>query len=93
RWRALRGDVTDAEAVRGAVSPGLDVLVLGAAVTAGTQREADDPAGILQVNVLALPGILQAARAARVRRVIQLSSAAVYGRAALGAEPVAETSP
>lgn len=93
RWRALRGDVTDAEAVQGAVSPGLDVLVLGAAVTAGTQREADDSAGILQVNVLALPGILQAARAAGVRRVIQLSSAAVYGRAALGAEPVAETTP
>ena len=78
-FRSISGDVTDAEAVRQAVSAGIDVIVLGAAITAGAKREATDPASILQVNLLAHLPILEAARDHGVRRVINLSSVAAYG--------------
>jgi UDP-glucose 4-epimerase len=75
------GDVTDAAAVKAAVMPGTDLVVLGAAITAGPGRESTDPASIISVNLLAQITMLEAAREARVRRVINLSSAAAYGRA------------
>jgi UDP-glucose 4-epimerase len=77
----IEGDVCDAAAVRAAVTPGTDLVVLGAAITAGPEREAGDPASIISVNLLAQIAMLEAARDARVRRVINLSSAAAYGQA------------
>ena len=56
--------------------------MLGAAITAGPEREAGDPETILRVNLLAQTPILIAARAPGVRRVINLSSAAAYGASA-----------
>jgi UDP-glucose 4-epimerase len=73
------GDVTDKVSVRQAVTHGTDIVILGAAITAGPEREASDPAGILAVNLLAHLPILEAARDAGVRRVINLSSVAAYG--------------
>ncbi len=64
-----------------AIPPGTDLVILGAAVTADAAREAREPETILSVNLASLPGILSAARAAGVRRVINLSSAAAYGSA------------
>ena len=89
----VQGDVTDVAAVTQAVTDHVGTLVLGAAVTADAAREARDPETILQVNLMALTPILRAAREAGVGRVINLSSAAAYGRAAMGAVPVDETTP
>ena len=63
-------------------SGAIDAIVLGAAITAGPEREAADPESILQVNLLAQVPILTAARRSGVRRVVNLSSAAAYGTAA-----------
>lgn len=79
RFRHIPGDVTDTAAIRQAVTPGTDIVILGAAITAGPEREASDPSSILAVNLLAQLPILEAARDAGVRRVINLSSAAAYG--------------
>jgi UDP-glucose 4-epimerase len=75
------GDVTDDAAVKAAVRPRTDLVVLGAAITAGPERDASDPASIIKVNLLAQIAMFEAARDAGVRRVINLSSAAAYGRA------------
>ena len=84
RIEVIQGDVQDEAALRdlfcgrriGAVFP-------FAAVTAGPQREAADPALILDVNLKGVIATLAAAReAGTVRRVILPSSAAVYGESA-----------
>jgi UDP-glucose 4-epimerase len=89
----VQGDVTDIAAVTQALRGGAGTLVLGAAITADAAREARDPETILQVNLTALAPILRAARDAAVQRVINLSSAAAYGRAAGGVAMVDETTP
>jgi UDP-glucose 4-epimerase len=77
----IGGDVTDAAAVKAAVRMGTDAVFLGAAITAGQERDAADPASVLSVNLMAQIPILEAARESGVRRVINLSSAAAYGAA------------
>ena len=76
------GDVTEPHSVESAIASGCDAIILGAAITAGPVREGTDPASILEVNLLAQVPILMAARRSRVRRIINLSSAAAYGAAA-----------
>ncbi|GJD52128.1 GDP-L-fucose synthase [Methylobacterium crusticola] len=83
------GDVTDPRAVAEAIGPGTDAVVLAAAVTADAAREAAAPGGILAVNLDAVVPALEACRRAGVRRVVNLSSAAVYGAAR--ADRLAET--
>jgi len=84
RVEVVAGDVTDAAALRevfrarriGAVFP-------FAAVTAGPDREAAAPHGVLDVNLHGLIRTLEAARdAGTVRRVVLPSSSAVYGESA-----------
>jgi len=82
RLAAIRGDVMDRRAVESAIAAGHDVIILGAAITAGPAREASDPETILRVNLLAQAPILIAARSRGVRRIINLSSAAAYGASA-----------
>ena len=64
------------------IATGYDAIILGAAITAGPEREASDPETILRVNLLAQTPILIAARSSGVRRIINLSSAAAYGASA-----------
>ena len=78
----IEGDVTDSPAVDAAIARGFDAIVLGAAITAGAKREADDPQSILQVNLTAQVPILMAAHRHHVRRVINLSSGSAFGAAA-----------
>jgi UDP-glucose 4-epimerase len=80
--RFIQRDVRDGAAVDAAIADAVDVVILGAAVTAGPEREARDPGTILAVNLAALPPILEACRRHHVSRVINLSSAAAYGAAA-----------
>jgi UDP-glucose 4-epimerase len=77
----VHGDVTDRQAVADVVASGYQAIVLGAAITAGPARDAADPESILQVNLLAQPPILIAARCSGVARIVNLSSAAAYGAA------------
>jgi len=93
RFETKLGDVTDADAVAAAFRPGIDLVVMGAAITAGRERDAQMPATILRVNLLAQVPILEAARVAGVRRIINLSSAAAYGAAGDHVEELAEETP
>jgi len=90
RLTAIQGDVTDRQAVEAAIAAGYQALVLGAAITAGPDRDAADPETILRVNLLAQLPILTAARASGVARIINLSSGAAYGMSAFRNEPLDE---
>src|SRR5258708_18404245 len=79
---AVQGDIVDRRAVEDVIATGFEAIVLGAAITAGAERDATDPETILQVNLLAQTPILVAARRRGVRRVINLSSAGAYGASA-----------
>lgn len=79
RLHVVEADVTDRVAVAAVVSTQVDALLLGAAITADAARDAADPASILQVNLAAQVPILELARDAGVKRIINLSSAAAYG--------------
>jgi UDP-glucose 4-epimerase len=89
----VQGDVNDLEAITRAMTYEIDTVVLGSAVTADAARETRDPETILQINLMALTPILRAARDAGVRRVVNLSSAAAYGQAAVGVAMVDEETP
>jgi UDP-glucose 4-epimerase len=91
--RFIQGDVRDGAAVDAATASSVDVVVLGAAVTAGPKREARDPDTILAVNLSALPPILDACRRHSVSRVINLSSAAAYGAASANDGMLREATP
>jgi UDP-glucose 4-epimerase len=93
KYTLTTGDVCDPVAIRKAITPGVDAVVLGAAVTADAARETRDPQGILQVNLMALAPVLEACRDAGAGRVVNLSSAAVYGHAAMGVAEVDEDTP
>jgi UDP-glucose 4-epimerase len=90
RLTFIQGDVTDKQAVEVVIAAGYEAIILGAAITAGPEREAADPETILQVNLLAQTPILIAARRFGVGRIINLSSAAAYGASAFGSQPLAE---
>jgi UDP-glucose 4-epimerase len=91
--RMITGDVTDRASVDAAIGSGCDALVMGAAITAGAARDAAEPERILAVNLLAQVPILRAAERARVRRVINLSSAAAYGSSGQHYPVLDETTP
>jgi UDP-glucose 4-epimerase len=90
RLIAVRGDITDRQAVERVIAAGYEAIVLGAAVTAGPERDATDPETILRVNLLAQTPILVAARRFGVGRIINLSSAAAYGTSAFRKAPLDE---
>jgi UDP-glucose 4-epimerase len=93
RLRVLQGDVRDSAAVRAAIAERCDAIVLGAAITAGSARDAAEPERILAVNLSAQVPLLEAARRAKVRRVINLSSAAAYGASGQHYPLLEETTP
>ena len=89
----VKGDVTLPESVTTHIADGIDTIVYGAAITAGSARDAAEPERVLAVNLGGLVPVLRAARDAKVRRVINLSSAAALGRAAASPPPLEETLP
>jgi UDP-glucose 4-epimerase len=90
RVTVVRDDITDRQAVEKVIASGHQAIVLGAAVTAGPDRDAADPETILRVNLLAQLPVLTAARVSGVARIINLSSAAAYGTNAFRNEPLDE---
>lgn len=92
--RVAIGDVTDAATVAAAMASEVDRMVYGAAVTAGAERDRDAPERTMDVNLNGFLAALRAARDAGLRRVINLSSAGAYGRAAFtGTGPLTEDDP
>ena len=90
RLTTIQGDITDRQAVETVIAAGFEAIILGAAVTAGPERDATDPEITLQVNLLAQTPILIAARRTGVGRIINLSSAAAYGTSAFRNVPLDE---
>ena len=93
RLTAILGDVTNSQTVEAVIAAGYEAIILGAAITAGPEREASDPEAILRVNLLAQTPILIAARRFGVKRIINLSSAAAYGASAFQSMLLDEATP
>jgi UDP-glucose 4-epimerase len=87
--RVMTGDIRNAGAVRDAIAGVTHVLHLAAQIS--VRSSIADPVGSCSQNVAGFLNVLQAARAAGVRRVVYASSAAVYG--VPGELPLKETSP
>jgi nucleoside-diphosphate-sugar epimerase len=64
-----------------------------AAVTSGPQREAREPAVIVEVNLAGTIGVLDAARRHGVRRVVYVGSGALYGESLFRLTRLDEESP
>ena len=85
-------DVREAADVRAAVD-GAHHVLCGAAVTSNAAREAAEPELVLSVNLEGFMNVLRASRDAGVGRIVNISSAGAYGRAALGANVLSEGTP
>ena len=90
RLTAIQGDVTDRQAIEGVIAAGYEAIILGAAITAGPERDATDPENVIRVNLLAQVPILIAAQRRGVGRIINLSSAAAYGTSTFRNVPLDE---
>lgn len=77
RYTFLEGDIRDPEACRRACE-GVEV-VLHQAALGSVPRSIEDPVTAHDVNVTGFVRVLEAARAAGIRRVVYASSSAVYG--------------
>ncbi len=92
--RTVTGDVCQTGAIAAAITPEIDKLVYGAAVTAGDARDRDAPEATLAVNLDGFMGALRASREAELDRVINLSSAGALGAAVFEGEgPLFEDDP
>jgi nucleoside-diphosphate-sugar epimerase len=92
RLTEITGDVCDASMLERLMrAHEIGAVWHGAAITAGPDREKREPRRILEVNLLATVGALEAAARAGARRFVYPSSSAVYGGAAFeGQGPVFE---
>jgi dTDP-glucose 4,6-dehydratase len=91
RHRFVRGDITDPAAVA-AVFEGRPDAVVHFAAESHVDRSIDDSSPFVRTNVLGTGVLLEAARRARVRRFLHVSTDEVYGSMAEG-ERAAEDAP
>jgi dTDP-glucose 4,6-dehydratase len=78
RYRFVRGDITDREAVRSAMSGGIDGIIHFAAES-HVDRSILDSGPFVHTNVLGTQVLLDAAREFKVKRYLQVSTDEVYG--------------
>ena len=78
RYRFIKGDVADREAVRDALAAGVDAIIHFAAES-HVDRSIDDSGPFVRTNVLGTQVLLDAAREFRVGRYVQVSTDEVYG--------------
>ncbi|MBN1371060.1 MAG: NAD-dependent epimerase/dehydratase family protein [Anaerolineaceae bacterium] len=83
------GDVCDSSLVKKAIE-GVDV-VFHLAASVGRQKSLNDPRRDAEVNMIGTTNVLEAARQAGVRRIVNTSSAAIFGE--LLTMPIAEDHP
>ncbi len=99
RYRFVRGDIADSELVAGLMSETFDAVVNFAAES-HVDRSIESAARFIHTNVMGTQVLLDAARAARVGRFVQVSTDEVYGALALDSvarftenSPLAPSSP
>lgn len=78
RYRFVKGDIADREAVREALGGGFDAVINFAAET-HVDRSILDAGEFVRTNVLGTQVLVEAARAAGVKRFVQISTDEVYG--------------
>jgi len=79
----MRVDVAEAP---DAMFAGIKRVVHLAAITAGPDRDARDPARVAEVNLLGTIRMLEAARRHGVERFVHASTGALYGAAGVGVD-------
>jgi len=92
RHTFVRADITDPDAMRGAVPDGADALVNFAAET-HVDRSILGPLAFVRTNVAGTQVLLDAARAQGVGRFLQVSTDEVYGSLEPGEPAFTEASP
>lgn len=84
-------DVCDPSAVEHAFAMHRpDVVVHAAAITASESRERTRAAAVVAVNLTGTQSVLDACARAGVRRIVYVSSGAIYGRATFGTDALDE---
>jgi dTDP-glucose 4,6-dehydratase len=83
RYRFVRGDICDAQAVDGAIAAGVDAIVNFAAET-HVDRSILDPQTFLSTDILGTHVLLEAVRRHGIARFLQVSTDEVYGEVAAG---------
>src|SRR5947209_17551895 len=78
RYRFVRGDITDREAVHAALQGGVEA-VINFAAESHVDRSIHDSGPFVRTNVLGTQILLDAARTAGVGRYVQVSTDEVYG--------------
>ena len=89
-----RGSVLDAESVAALFQKHrIERVIHAAAVTSGPQREAREPASIVDVNLRGTINVIDAARQHGVKRTIYVGSGAAYGESLYNHPRLYETTP
>lgn len=83
RYKFVRGDITDADAVNTVFREGLDALVNFAAET-HVDRSIEDATPFLRTNILGTQCLLDAAKRFKLPKFVQISTDEVYGSAPVG---------
>lgn len=78
RYRFVKGDVCDPQAVRTAIGDGVDAIVNFAAET-HVDRSILDPEAFLRTDILGTHVLLEAVRERSIARFVQVSTDEVYG--------------
>lgn len=90
RYDFVRGDISDPGAVSDVMKRGFDAVVNFAAET-HVDRSIEDASPFLRTNISGTQCLLQAARASKLPRFVQISTDEVYGSAPAGGSFTEET--
>lgn len=94
RYRFVKGDIADAHQVEAQMAKGIDAVVNFAAESHVDRSIHEGAEEFLRTNVMGVHVLLDAARAHKVGRFMQISTDEVYGSLPLdGGEPFSEESP
>jgi dTDP-glucose 4,6-dehydratase len=92
-YRFVKGDIADRALVLDLVAQGKFDAIVNFAAESHVDRSIDDATPFLRTNVLGTQCLLDAARAARVPRYVQVSTDEVYGTLAPNDPAFTETTP
>ena len=93
RYHFVRGDIADRAAVMSLVVEGGFDAIVNFAAESHVDRSIDDATPFLRTNVVGTQCLLDAARAAKVARYVQVSTDEVYGTLRPDDPPFRETTP
>jgi dTDP-glucose 4,6-dehydratase len=93
RYRFVHGDIADCELLARLVTEGAFDAIVNFAAESHVDRSINDATPFLRTNVVGTQCLLDAARAARVPRYVQVSTDEVYGTLRPDDPPFRETTP